>query len=107
VAEASWDEVSERTDVYSLGAILYRIVTLHRPIAAMEDAALFEAIINGAIRTPATFANEPHPHCPGGRFPSALLSVIMKALSRNPADRFGSVPELQAGVAEWQQGLAH
>ena len=107
VAEAAWDEVSERTDVYSLGAILYRIVTLHRPIVAEEDAALFEAIVNGSIRPPATFANEPHPHCPGGRFPGALLVVIMKALSRNPADRFESVPDLQAAVSEWQQGLVH
>ncbi len=107
VAEAAWADVSERTDVYSLGAILYRIITLHRPIVANDEATLFEAIVNGTIRPPAAFSSEPHPHCPGGKFPGPLLAVVMKALSRNPADRFANVQQLQAEVAAWQQGLAH
>jgi serine/threonine protein kinase len=107
VAEAAWGDVSARTDVYSLGAILYRMITLHRPIAATEDRELFESIINGAIRPPSTFAREPHPHCPGGRFPGPLVAIAMKALSRKPEDRYPSVPQLQAAVAAWQQGLAH
>jgi serine/threonine-protein kinase len=106
IAAAAWEEVSARSDVYALGAMLYRLVTLHRPIAADDEATLFEAILNGAIRPPKTFANEPHPHCPGGRYPGALLAIAMQAMARKPEDRFASVPELQAAVAMWQQGLA-
>jgi serine/threonine protein kinase len=107
IAAAEWNEVSARTDVYSLGAILYRMITLHRPIAAADDASLFEAVLNGAIRPPADFASEPHPHCPGGRYPGPLIAIALKALSRKPEDRYQSVPEFQAAVAAWQQGLAH
>jgi len=87
VAAAAWDEVSASTDIYALGAILYRMVTLHRPISAPDEAALFEAILNGAIRPPPQFAAEPHPHCPGGRYPGQLLAIAMKALRRRPEDR--------------------
>jgi serine/threonine protein kinase len=106
IAGASWEEVSARTDVYALGSILYRMVTLHRPIAEEDEAALFEAILNGAIRPPAQFGAEPHPHCPGGRYPGQLVAIAMKAMSRKPEDRYQSVTDLQAAVRTWQEGLA-
>ena len=107
VAAAAWEEVSARSDVYALGAILYRMVTLQCPIAAPDEATLFEAILNGAIRPPVQFAGEAHLHCPSRRFPTELLAIASKAMSRRPLDRFGSVPELQAAVANWQHGLVH
>jgi hypothetical protein len=82
------------------------MITLHRPIAEEDEAALFEAILNGAIRPPSKFGAEPHPHCPGGRYPGPLVAIAMKALSRRPEDRYQSVTDLQAAVTAWQEGLA-
>jgi serine/threonine protein kinase len=105
VAAAAWSEVSSRADVYSLGAMLYRLVTLHRPIAFEDESALFDAIVNGDIRSPAIFSKEPHPHCPEGRYPGQLLTIALKAMNRDPGGRYQSVPEFQSAVSAWQQGL--
>jgi serine/threonine protein kinase len=105
VAAGDMDAVSARTDVYGLGAILYRMITLHRPIAFEDPDALLQAITHGDIRQPSLFAKEPHPHCPGARFPGPLVAIVLKALSLNPENRYASVPEFQAAVAAWQQGL--
>ena len=63
---------------------------------------LHDAIIRGDIRPPAEFATEPHPHCPGGRYPGQLLSIALKALNIDPAARYQSVSDFQAAIAEWQ-----
>jgi serine/threonine protein kinase len=107
VAAENSDAVNCLNDVYSLGAILYRLITLHRPIAFEDEAALLISITQGDIRKPSQFAKEEHPHCPGGKFPGPLVQIAVKALSLNPAERYQSVPELQEAVAAWQQGLAH
>ncbi len=107
IAAEAWDFVSARTDVYSLGSILYRMVTLHRPFTFEDPALLRDAITHGDIRSPAQFAKEPHPHCPGERYPGQLVAIALKALSLEPADRFQTVPHLQAAIATWQQGLTH
>ena len=105
IAADNWPVVDSRADVYSLGAVLYRMITLHRPIAFDDETMLRDAIVHGDIRKPAQFSKEPHPHCPNNRYPGQLVAIAMKALSLNPAERYQSVPEFQTALATWQQGL--
>lgn len=71
-----------RIDVYALGAVLYEMLAGHPPHTHEKVTALLVQI--------ATVPTEPITHLVPGLAPS-LGAVIMKALTKNPADRFPTV----------------
>jgi serine/threonine protein kinase/WD40 repeat protein len=126
-AEGKVTEVDERSDIFSLGGILYAILTLKPPVEGRTVREVLDNVKNGRI-TPPTHYNTgsstahgekldkgsikdpkliiPLPHCPGGRVPSALSSVTMKAMAFEPANRYAEVEELARDVEAYQQGFA-
>ena len=75
--------MDERTDVYSVAATLYYLLSGHPPVQA-EDAA--EAL--------ARIASEPAPPLRGFRpdIPRALEAVIHRGLERDPATAMANSP---------------
>ena len=108
-AEGRLEAINQRTDIYSLGSILYNILTLRAPFAG-GGAEVLEKVKAGQITAPAKLANEPNAavlvHCPERRVPDALAAVAMEALQRNAAKRYPAVEALQRDVAAWQSGYA-
>ncbi len=121
-ARGALDAIDPRSDVYVLGAILYAILTLRPPIEGDTVAEVLDRIVAGDITPPAALRKpfqsgrfpqtEPEekdsflPHCPGRRVPEGLSAVAMKALQTEPAQRYGSVGEMQADIAAYQGGFA-
>ena len=125
-AEGKTAELDERSDIFSLGAILYAILTLHPPVEGQSVDEVLRKIASGQIAPPSTFGAKsesadsaktkgevldarvfrPLLHCPGGRVPGALSAVTMKALSLDKARRYQSVNEFSAEVEAWQRGFA-
>jgi serine/threonine protein kinase len=88
-----------RTDIYSLGAILYAILTLRSPAAGNEVDRILADTIAGRILPPRARA-------PDRDIPAALDAVAMKALSADPDRRYRSVEELNRDVSAFLRGFA-
>ena len=94
-AEGRTEAVDEQSDVYALGAMLYEILTLERPIDGKDFNELLAHIIGGVI-TP--------PHI---RVPSVareLSAIAMKALAAKKEFRYGTVLALQHDVQLFLEG---
>ena len=81
-------EVTERSDVYALGCLLFEILTGHAVFADRADVA---AKLAAHTSAPAPSARAAVPEVP-----EALDAVIARALAKDPADRYASAGELAA-----------
>ena len=88
-------EIDHRTDVYSVGCLLYKMLTGRPPfIASDRQATDAEFEIKSAHLTSIPVA--PRERVPS--IPTALSELVMRALEKNPADRF-------AGCGQFRQFL--
>ena len=90
-------QISELTDVFLLGGLLYEVLTGRRPHAGQTMVEVVTSAIRGSIIP----AAERAPHRP---IPPVLAAIAMKALSARPVDRYQSVLDLQRGVLAFQRG---
>ncbi len=88
-------KVSEQTDIYSLGAVLYYLLAGHPPITGDNSADIFKKTILGDIQA---IGNRP-------RVPAGLKAVTLKALSLSPANRYASVHELREELNRYLGGF--
>ena len=89
--------ISELTDVFLLGGILYEALTGKRPHAGESMVEVLTSAIRGGVIPPA----ERTPQRP---VPPVLATIAMKALAARPADRYQSVLDLQRDVLAFQRG---
>jgi len=87
------DEI--RSDVYSMGVTLYEALTLGRPFADPEGVPV------SALSAFLARARPRPPRAIDPRIPQPLEAIILKAMARNPADRFDSAADLAVELDRW------
>jgi len=95
-------QVTTGTDVYSLGVILYQLLTDHRPYELPEHSVdgLAQALAAGAPPAPSTRAPEGR----AGRLRGDLDNITLMALRQDPERRYANVDQLSEDLRRYRAG---
>ncbi len=85
-----------RSDIYSLGCIMYRALSGHQPINGQE---LMECLYNHVNTLPMSFQEI----CPELQLPLELEAIVMKCLEKKQENRFQSMLELKQALEALDQ----
>ena len=100
-------QLDERSDIYSLGGVLYAILTTNSPVSGTSLQDVLDRVRTGRI-APMPMMREVKG--PSGKFdvviPDALRAVTLKAMATDRGKRYPHVSELIADIEAYQQGFA-
>jgi formylglycine-generating enzyme required for sulfatase activity len=95
--QANGLEVDERSDLFSLGCVLYRLSTGRVPFQGSDTLSILLAVVNAEPQAPQVL---------NPVLPSALCDLTLQLLAKTPADRPASAQVVAETLAELERTLA-
>ncbi|QRY63273.1 serine/threonine protein kinase [Gordonia sp. PDNC005] len=81
--------IGPASDVYSLAAVLFELLTARQPYPGDSVSAVVKATVLGAVPAPSSISPN---------VPPSLDAVVRRGLAKEPGQRFGSAGELAAAA---------
>jgi serine/threonine protein kinase/WD40 repeat protein len=108
-ANGVYGGLDERSDIYSLGGVLYAILTHRPPVTGTSVAEVIQKVRAGETTVMAMPRRREAGAAPlriEQTVPEALRAVTLKALSRDKTTRYQSVAAFAADIEAYQNGFA-
>ncbi|MCH8618932.1 serine/threonine-protein kinase [Undibacterium sp. TS12] len=90
--QANGKQVNALTDVYSLGAVMYEMLTGQKPFQSQDVDKLLQQIVNKTPKNPSEVR-------PG--IPDSLSKIVMKAMQKEPSARYESAAEMALALEKF------
>ncbi len=91
-AQARWDVVGPASDIFSLGATLYAILTGRAPYQGKSLGEIYQRV---------EWCQFPKPRELRSQVPRALEAICLKAMAAKPEDRYATTLDLASDVRRW------
>ncbi|EDY17232.1 serine/threonine protein kinase with FHA domain [Chthoniobacter flavus Ellin428] len=104
-ARGEHDQLDPRSDLFSLGVILFEILTLERAFTGHNSAEIISRVADFDGASLPVPQGRPR-HLPGGSVPESLAAVVRKAMAPEKTLRYANVGELQRDIEAYQNGFA-
>ena len=93
--QARGDAVDPRSDIYSLGCVLYELVIGRPPFTGDTPVAIAYQHVQESPTPPRQLNPE---------LPTAIEAIILKCLAKNPANRYPTAEDLRADLRRFREG---
>ncbi len=86
------EELNARSDMYSVGATLFYLLTGRTPFEAKNTVQLLATVLEQRAPSPAKFRPD---------LPQGLARAVLRCLEKQPGDRFKNYQELRQAIAPY------